>query len=259
MARLSSLETLARQMEPGFTVLRPEGPGPFGVLIQMHGCGGMQPLQMTYARAVCDAGFAVVVVDSFAPRGLSRLAATLTVCTGLAMHGARRAADLFAVLHWLERRPWADRDRVAAAGWSHGGWTLLDALALETPALLPGRANALRLSDAPERLQDRLKAVILVYPYAGPACLATRHGWPKAAPPVFAVLAGRDQVVGTAAPAAMMRRLQAEGADLEQLVLPQATHAFDDQAASDPRTRYRADYTDQTLTFLLGALGRHLS
>jgi len=48
---------------PHLRVVKPEGSGPFPVVVQMHGCGGVQPLQDRYARAASAAGVAAVIVD----------------------------------------------------------------------------------------------------------------------------------------------------------------------------------------------------
>lgn len=223
------LDAWAARLVPHLRVLRPEGGGPFPVVVQMHGCGGMRPLQLAYARAACDAGVAAVVVDSLLPRGIGRRAAQLTVCTGARLRGAERAVDLLAVLRWLDAQPWADPRRTAAAGWSHGGWAVMEALA----ALPPG-------TPAAETGLSALKLAALVYPYAGALSTTGRRGW-GARPRVWACLAGRDAVVGRAGPRRALERLAADGLEVEVLHLPDATHAFDDEAPDDPRSRPRPD------------------
>ena len=85
----------AERMASGFTVSKPFGSGPFPVALQLHGCAGAQPFQKAYAAEAVKAGFAVVIVDSFGPRGMSRLDGSLLVCTGATLRGAQRAADLY--------------------------------------------------------------------------------------------------------------------------------------------------------------------
>jgi len=233
----------------GLTVLRPPGPGPFPVVLQLHGCAGPQPFQKVYAQAAVNAGAAVVIVDSFRPRGMSRLDGSLFVCTGATLRGAQRAGDLFGVLHWLERQPWADPRRIAAAGWSHGGWTIMDAMALG-----PAAPRATGLIDADPAILRRLKATFLVYPYAAFPSLTSSRGWGAARPGVFALLCGRDQVVGVKHPQQALERLSRDGLTVDTLLFPDATHAFDDDDANDPRTRYRVDLREQAVRYYVGAL-----
>lgn len=207
-------------------VIRPDEPGPFPVVVQMHGCGGLRPLQQRYAEAARTAGVAAVILDSLAPRGIGRAEAHAAVCTGLRLRGAERAGDLTATLDWLDGQPWADRDRLAVAGWSHGAWAAMEAFA----------------APAPHPALARVRLAVLIYPYAGPLARTAQRGWGPHRPQVLACLAGRDRVVGTRAPRRAIDRLLKDGLDLDLLHLPDATHAFDDDGASDPRAQYRADY-----------------
>ena len=225
-------------------VLRPEGlqpetEGPVPTVLLLHGCGGVQPMIRRYARAVQAAGAAAVIIDSFEHRAIGRIAAQLTVCTGLQLRGRERAGDLAQTLDWLGRQPWVDPARIVAAGWSHGGWTIMDALALAGND--PVRAAALA----------RLAGVLLVYPYCGPPALSSSHGWGALAPPVTAVVCGRDQVVGSRAPLRALARLTADGVPVTTHLLEDATHSFDDDEASDPRTVYRADLEAEVAARLL--------
>ena len=224
-------------------VWRPSSPGTCPVVLLLHGCGGLQPMMTRYARALQAAGAAAVVIDSFAHRGIGRTAAQLTVCTGLRLHGHERAHDLQGALDWLETQAWVDPARIAAAGWSHGGWTIMDALALAGDDPAPGRAV------------ERLAAVLLVYPYCGPPALSRTRGWGRLSPAVTAVICGRDSVVGRRAPLKALERLQADGLRVATHLFEDATHSFDDDAASDPRTRYRPDLEARTAELLVGMAG----
>jgi dienelactone hydrolase len=61
------------------------------------------------------------------------------------------------------------------------------------------------------------------------------------------------------APDRALRRLAADGLEVRRLTLPDATHCFDDENASDPRTRYRPDLAAEARTFYVGALKACLS
>ncbi len=236
------LDAHAALLAEHLTLVKPDGPGPFPVVLQMHGCGGIQPMQLRYAEAARGAGFAAVVVDSLGPRGIGRREAQLTVCTGARLRGAERAVDLLAMLSWVKAQPWATADNVAAAGWSHGGWTVMDAL-----------AGASR-EFAPLDLLDAVKAVVLVYPYAGALSRTRRRGWDGYRPRVSALLGGRDAVVGWRAPQRALDRLTADGLDVRTMTLLEATHCFDDENASDPRTHYRPDLEEQARSFYVDCL-----
>ena len=206
-------------------VLLPEGAGPFPVVVQMHGCGGVQPMQRRYAEAARTAGVAVVILDSLGPRGIGRREAQLTICSGLRLRGAERAEDLRIALDWIAAQPWADAGRLAAAGWSHGAWAVMEALAADD-----GHAGV-----------AALKLAVLIYPYAGPLARTASRGWGRNRPAVMACIGGRDAVVGRLAPERAIARLQDDGIDVELIEFGDATHCFDDDQASDPRTVHRPD------------------
>ncbi|MGZ3273225.1 MAG: dienelactone hydrolase family protein [Caulobacteraceae bacterium] len=206
-------------------ILLPEGAGPFPVVVQMHACGGLHAVQKRYAQAAVEAGTAVVILDSFRPRDIRDGEALLTVCTGLRLRGGERAEDLRSVLDWLHRQPWADADRIAAAGWSHGAWSVMEALAADD-----GHAGV-----------AALKLAVLVYPYAGPLARTARHGWGRNRPAVLACLAGRDLVVGRLAPRRAISRLQSDGLGVELLEFEDAGHCFDEDMAHPPGVAYRPD------------------
>lgn len=231
-------------------VFRPDGPGPFPVALILHGCGGKTPFLEAYAQVAVAAGWAAVVVDSLAPRGMSTLDAKLLVCTGVRLQGLKRAADIFAMLAWLEGQDWADETRVFLAGWSHGAWAIMDGYAVGENA-----ARAVRLEDAdPARLRSQVKGALLVYPYSGYPSLTSARGWGGAALPVWSVLGGKDQVVGHKLPGLALDRLARDGLAVNRVFLPDATHAFDDDKANDPRARYRPDLFEQVRGYFSTAL-----
>jgi len=231
------LQTHAAWLEPHLDIVKPEGPGPFPVSLQFHGCGGIFPMQREYAEAARDTGVAVVIVDSFAPRAIGALEARASVCTGLKFRGAERAVDVLAMLDWLPRQPWADASCVAAAGWSHGAWAVMEAL---SGAALP------------------LKAVALFYPYCGPLSRTASRGWGDNRPAVYACLGGRDLVVGRTLPERALRRLRTDGLAVRTIFFDDATHGFDEDVKGDPRVRYRPDLAQISRAFYVDALTESL-
>jgi dienelactone hydrolase len=240
-------ETVAQRIErlqPHFTVTRPDGAGPFPVVLMLHGCGGQRPFQNDMARVAAEAGAAVVQVDSYAPRRISRVAAIATVCTGAQLHGRERAGDLFAAMAWARAQSWADSERVVAMGWSHGAWTIMDSLALRSGAEM---RRATGLDDLPDEPLHGLAGALIVYPYASVGSYVGRRDW-RLSPRSVAVLCGRDYIVGT--PRGPLERQRARGAPLEIHFFDDATHAFEDELAEDPRVRYNPAATQREYALL---------
>jgi dienelactone hydrolase len=204
-----------------------DGAAPVGVVLMFPGCGGVQPLQAVYAQTATQAGWAAVTVDSHGARGIGRLGARALVCTGLRMRGGERADDVFAALEQVRADPRFDAGQVALIGWSHGGWTILDAMARAA-----GREGASLAG---------VRAAVLLYPYCG--VLTQADTAPIGAEiPVSMTLAGRDRVVSAQACRDLAAARRAEGATLTVIEEPGLTHAFDaEDQPPDPRMRYDAD------------------
>ena len=231
-------------------VFKPSGSGPFPVALILHGCGGKTPFLEDYAQVAVEAGYAAVVVDSLKPRGMSTLDAKLFVCTGVALQGLKRSGDIFALLTWLEGQPWADPNSVFLAGWSHGAWSIMDGYAIG-----PNAARATGVLDAdPAKLRTRVKGTLLVYPYAAYPSLTSSRGWGSSGPQVWSVVGGRDQVVGSKPPLKALDRLKRDGLSVDTVLYPDATHAFDDDRANDPRAKYRPDLFSETRDYFAKAL-----
>jgi dienelactone hydrolase len=173
-ALADTVEERVARLAPHFTVTRPARAGRTPVVLMLHGCGGQRPFQSGMAKVVADAGAAAVQIDSYAPRRISRVAAIATVCTGARMHGRERAGDLYAAMAWARAQDWADPERIVAMGWSHGGWTIMDALALRSGAEM---ARATGLENLPAEPLEGLAGAMIVYPYASVGSYAGRRDW----------------------------------------------------------------------------------
>jgi dienelactone hydrolase len=222
-------------------VYKPEGEGPFPVVIQLHGCGGKKSFQGLWAEVARAAGWAALVVDSYAHRNISTLQAYATVCTGLRLWGRERAGDLYAAMEWTRRQPWADHNRIAVAGWSHGGWTALDAMCLQPGADIE---NATRLHGLPAEPLKGLAGAFLVYPFTGPGCLARTRGI-HADVPVLGLVGTNDVIVGGRIVGRTLQRMRTPRTPIRVELLEGATHAFDEQGASDLRVRYDPALTEK--------------
>jgi len=233
-----TLQQRIDQLLPGADLLLPEGDGPFPVVIQLHGCGGKGDFQLGWAEVAREAGWAVIVVDSYKHRNISRLQAYATVCTGMHLWGRERAGDLYAMMEWTRHQPWADANHIAVAGWSHGGWTALDGMALKPGAEM---ASATKLDGLPEEPLHGLVGAFCVYPYVGVGTVSGSRGirWDV---PVKALVGTNDTVVGGKGSAKTLQKMPTPKSPVEVVML-EATHAFDEPKAKDMRVRYDPELT----------------
>ena len=135
------------------SILLPEGKPPFPAVVVMHGCNGVSPNTRAWARRLASWGYAALIVDSFSSRGIQQ------VCDRVKrLPGNERARDAFAAAAYLRARPDIDPERIGALGYSHGGWTLLNA------------AVEKQVKDA---RATPLRAIVAYYPFC-----------PQAAPPL---------------------------------------------------------------------------
>ena len=226
------------------------GEGPYGAVVFMHGCGGVRPLHDDYADAALEAGYAVLIVDSLRPRGIGRAGALGLVCTGMRLWGRERTADLYAALEMLRGDERIDETRIALAGWSHGGWTILEALADAGQGRRP-----LALDAQAGQSLDGVRAAILIYPY----CSFPIHAEGEdlaAGTPVDAVLAGEDSIAPAGACRDLFTAAQTAGAPVAWQVWEGLTHAFDEPryTSSDPRMRYDEAAAERARRFLVARL-----
>lgn len=249
---VESLERRVRDIAASVDVVRPDGDGPFPVVIQLHGCGGRKSLQGRWAAVVRDAGWAAVVVDSYAHRRISSAEAYALVCTGMKLRGAERAGDLFAAMEWVRGQDWADARRMVVAGWSHGGWTALDAMAMAPGAEAERLTGLTGLADEP---LAGLAGAFLVYPFASPPSLARMRGLRVDVAPL-ALVGGHDVIVGGRGLAGVLRRMRTPGEAIGVVLLEKATHAFDEVDAKDLRVRYDAGLTRRAEQLLTDYLRR---
>jgi dienelactone hydrolase len=89
-------------------------------VILLHSCSGMTPNLADWAHEVNRMGFAALVLDSFTGRGVTE------VCTGRTpVSIGSRLNDAFRALALLSVHPRVEPRRIAALGFSHGGWVAL--------------------------------------------------------------------------------------------------------------------------------------
>lgn len=177
-AAFPTLPERAALLAPSVQFYEPATAARAPLVILVSGCGGLNGLEgpkavMTnYAGAATRAGAYVAVMDSFASRGISFKKSVQWVCSGLQLRGDERAADIIAT-EALARDHWkADFTGVILAGWSHGGWAVMELLSAGSDAKSIGgfRIDAPSASLKPD-------AVALYYPYCGFLNRTSRSHW----------------------------------------------------------------------------------
>ena len=107
-----------------------------GTVVALHGCGGMYATKglregqlnarhQAMANLLLAEGYNAVFPDSFTPRGETQL------CTqkigSRKIDQTERRADALGTVAWVASQPWAQPNRIALLGWSHGGSAVLSA------------------------------------------------------------------------------------------------------------------------------------
>jgi dienelactone hydrolase len=180
---------------------RPAGVGPFPAIVVLHGCSGRGPRAYEDAAAArfTELGYAVLIVDSFGPRGITER------CTqARSTSDVDRVADAYGGLLYLARLPFVDADRIAVVGYSQGAMVALSAISL----------------GGIETLFDRhFRTAIAYYP----GCWAESGA---VSIPTLILIGALDDWTPARDCEAMMARRSGEGAPLKLIVYPGAYHAF---------------------------------
>jgi dienelactone hydrolase len=233
--------THAQLLASGLELVTPSGSGPFPTVLLIHGCGGLHgdkgpnPIMAEYARSAVKAGWAAAILDSYSPRHWEAPWARRRVCTGLRLQGYRRAADVLAGLDLLRSDARVDHRRLRIASWSHGGWAVGDLVTLRDPG-----------DGSFSRTMADVEAIYFTYPFCGFPSQGGRRDWTWKGGVRF-VFAEHDTVQTAAGCRAMADRARNAGSEVETVVFPGVTHAFDERVRSadskfkfDPAATVRA-------------------
>lgn len=222
---------LSARLTPYYRITRPAtGTGPFPTALLLSGCDGPHDNMGRWASTLAELGWASIVVDSHTPRGLDRNEAWRLVCTGQTLMGSERAGDVLVALEDARQMPFVDPNRLLLVGASHGGWTIIDLLALDPPHRLPTNLKALPAGTPADPLAG-VVGTILLYPYCGPPNRARRGGWVRPVPTLF--LLATDDTIAPSEPCRVIAGdLSARGLPVEVFTFDGVTHAFDQQDRS---------------------------
>ncbi len=188
-------------------------PGPSPAVVLLHGCdGNWLRLDERWGKRIASWGYVTLAVDSFGPRGIKN-----TCGSGAPVD---QAFDAYRALKYLVRQPFVDPARVAALGFSQGGWLALTSVE----------------HGAVERMsQDKFRAAIAFYP----RCLGFKGNMTV---PTLVLIGELDDW----APAVECRnmvdgrddwgisRTKGEGISTRLVVYPDAYHAFDASSLRTP-------------------------
>lgn len=211
----------------------PPTPGPAPLVILVSGCGGLigadgkpNTIMETYAKAAARSGAYAIIVDSFGPRGIGFEGAVGTVCSGMRLRGRARAGDILAAEALAEAHWNVDFPGIVLSGWSHGGWAIMELLAAGPDAKRLGR---LEIEETRRALSP--DAVTLFYPYCG---LLNRSRQPWAFQgPLLLVTAEGDMIGRLDACTGILDTARPGMGDIESIVFPGVTHAFDEKSQSE--------------------------
>ena len=122
VATVVEFETPIASKQPLQGLLRQtSGTGPSPAVVLLHGCNGnWRRLDQRWGKQIASWGYVTLTVDSFGPRGL-----TDTCDNGAPVD---LAFDAYRALSFLAQQPFVDAARVAAVGFSQGGWLALSSV-----------------------------------------------------------------------------------------------------------------------------------
>jgi dienelactone hydrolase len=220
----TDLDTLERRwalLEPRVTVVGPPDDLARPAVLLFHGCGGMRSHLNRYAAVAKAAGVRAFIVDSYGARGWSRPFALSMVCSGLMFRGDARAGDILAAIWGVSRRKDVDASRLTLAGWSHGGWGIMELMSSALTA--PGEIG---LADPQAGDLSGVRSAFLAYPYIGFVAKRRMAPWLRF-PPTLAVIAAHDHLTTVRNATRVYEAVSASGVPVETW-LADAAHSFDE-------------------------------
>jgi dienelactone hydrolase len=115
-------------------LMKPDGIGPFPAIVALHGCNGLfkggtlVAREAAWAHLLTSHGYVVLFPDSFGPRDVT------SDCEGRVRAWAERSYDTYGALRYLQAQPFVIGERIGLMGWSHGGGTVIFAIAPDSIA-----------------------------------------------------------------------------------------------------------------------------
>jgi dienelactone hydrolase len=193
-------------------LFKPDGDGPFPVVIALHGCDGLAgasepvlPRYRDWAEQLLKTGHAVVLPDSYGSR---ELGPQCRAHEPLVLARRERVADIMASRQWLLQQPWAERNRISLMGWANGASALL---------------WAVRPQSSSRKVEPDFRSAIAFYPDCR---ISSGLGW-SARVPTLLLIGARDDVSSPPACRQMVDGARGRSALARIVVYPAAAHDFD--------------------------------
>jgi dienelactone hydrolase len=192
---------------------KPDGDGPFPVVIALHGCGGLaghsepvQPRYRDWAEQLLKEGNAVLLPDSYGSRELGPQCRV----KGERRLSARRerVTDILAARQWLLQQPWTARDRISLLGWAHGASAVLWAVRPQLPS---------------RNLEPDFRSAIAFYPNCR---ISSGLGWSTRIPTLL-LIGAKDDISSPPACRQVVDGARGRSALARIVVYPGAYHDFD--------------------------------
>jgi dienelactone hydrolase len=190
---------------------KPDGNGPFPVVIALHGCGGLAghsepilPRYRDWSEQLLKAGNAVLLPDSYGSR---ELGPQCRAKENRVRTRHERVADIMASRQWLMQQPWAARNRISLLGWANGASALLWAV---RPQLS-------------RNVEPDFRSAIAFYPDCR---ISSGLGW-SARVPTLLLIGAKDDVSSPPACRQMVDGARGRSALTRIVVYPGAYHDFD--------------------------------
>jgi len=191
---------------------KPDGDGPFPVVIALHGCGGLagpsepvQPRYRDWAEQLLKTGHAVLLPDSYGSR---ELGPQCRAHERRVLARRERVADIMASRQWLLQQSWAERDRISLLGWANGASAMLWAVRPQPPS---------------RKVEPDFRSAIAFYPDCR---ISSGLGW-SARVPTLLLIGARDDISSPPACRQMVDGARGRSALARIVVYPGAAHDFD--------------------------------
>jgi dienelactone hydrolase len=193
---------------------KPDGDGPFPIVIALHGCGGLAgrsepvlPRYRDWAEQLLKTGHAVLLPDSYRSRDLGPQC-RVKERERQVLARRERVADIAAARQWLLQQPGVARDRISLIGRANGASALLW-------AIRPQLSSRNTIPD--------FRSAIAFYPDCR---LSAGTGW-SARVPTLLLIGGKDDVSSPPACHQMVDGARGRSAFTRIIVYPDAYHDFD--------------------------------